>query len=138
MQTVVQLEGENKLVTTLKGVKSVTEFNGDTAISVSGHSDSWLLMLGARGQSLLPLTEHPLCPGSFHTLSRIFPPTLNFLNGETEAIIPPGNGRARVPLSWICLTGQQSTVIHYTPLGEASSYCRRGSFVHFLLACDGC
>lgn len=42
MQTVVQLEGENKLVTTLKGVKSVTEFNGDTAISVSGHSDSCL------------------------------------------------------------------------------------------------
>lgn len=35
MQAVVQLEGENKLVTTLKGIKSVTEFNGDTAISVS-------------------------------------------------------------------------------------------------------
>ncbi|XP_024599684.1 fatty acid-binding protein, liver [Neophocaena asiaeorientalis asiaeorientalis] len=33
VKTVVQLEGENKLVTTLKGVKSVTEFNGDTAIS---------------------------------------------------------------------------------------------------------
>uniref|UniRef100_A0A8C6F3L6 Fatty acid-binding protein, liver n=1 Tax=Monodon monoceros TaxID=40151 RepID=A0A8C6F3L6_MONMO len=35
VKAVVQLEGENKLVTTLKGIKSVTEFNGDTAISVS-------------------------------------------------------------------------------------------------------
>ncbi|TKC35434.1 fatty acid-binding protein, liver [Monodon monoceros] len=33
VKAVVQLEGENKLVTTLKGIKSVTEFNGDTAIS---------------------------------------------------------------------------------------------------------
>nr|XP_058935640.1 fatty acid-binding protein, liver [Kogia breviceps] len=35
VKAVVQLEGENKLVTTLKGIKSVTEFNGDTATSVS-------------------------------------------------------------------------------------------------------
>ncbi|XP_057598622.1 fatty acid-binding protein, liver [Hippopotamus amphibius kiboko] len=33
VKAVVQLEGENKLVTTLKGIKSVTEFNGDTVIS---------------------------------------------------------------------------------------------------------
>eukprot|EP00069_Balaena_mysticetus_P014434 bmy_22310T0 len=33
VKAVVQLEGENKLVTTLKGIKSVTEFNGDTATS---------------------------------------------------------------------------------------------------------
>ncbi|XP_007175370.1 fatty acid-binding protein, liver [Balaenoptera acutorostrata] len=32
-KAVVQLEGENKLVTTFKGIKSVTEFNGDTATS---------------------------------------------------------------------------------------------------------
>ncbi|XP_043841736.1 fatty acid-binding protein, liver [Dromiciops gliroides] len=30
VKTVVQLEGGNKLVTTLKGIKSVTELNGDT------------------------------------------------------------------------------------------------------------
>uniref|UniRef100_A0A2K6ET03 Cytosolic fatty-acid binding proteins domain-containing protein n=1 Tax=Propithecus coquereli TaxID=379532 RepID=A0A2K6ET03_PROCO len=28
--TVVQMEGNNKLVTTLKNIKSVTELNGDT------------------------------------------------------------------------------------------------------------
>eukprot|EP00070_Physeter_catodon_P001326 XP_007102601.1 fatty acid-binding protein, liver [Physeter catodon] len=33
VKAVVQLEGENKLVTTLKGIKSVTEFNGDTVTS---------------------------------------------------------------------------------------------------------
>ncbi|XP_045684072.1 fatty acid-binding protein, liver [Phyllostomus hastatus] len=30
VKTVVQKEGENKLVTTFKGIKSVTELNGDT------------------------------------------------------------------------------------------------------------
>ncbi|XP_074141105.1 fatty acid-binding protein, liver [Sminthopsis crassicaudata] len=30
VKTVVQMEGDNKLVTTLKGIKSVTELNGDT------------------------------------------------------------------------------------------------------------
>ncbi|XP_036607948.1 fatty acid-binding protein, liver-like [Trichosurus vulpecula] len=30
VKAVVQMEGDNKLVTTLKGVKSVTELNGDT------------------------------------------------------------------------------------------------------------
>ncbi|XP_044516369.1 fatty acid-binding protein, liver [Gracilinanus agilis] len=30
VKTVVQMEGNNKLVTTLKGIKSVTELNGDT------------------------------------------------------------------------------------------------------------
>ncbi|XP_012499643.1 PREDICTED: fatty acid-binding protein, liver [Propithecus coquereli] len=29
-KTVVQMEGNNKLVTTLKNIKSVTELNGDT------------------------------------------------------------------------------------------------------------
>ena len=38
LQAVVQLEGDNKLVTTFKGIKSVTEFSGDTVTSVSLHS----------------------------------------------------------------------------------------------------
>ncbi|XP_072807735.1 fatty acid-binding protein, liver-like [Vicugna pacos] len=33
VKAVVQLEGENKLVTTFKDIKSVTELNGDTIIS---------------------------------------------------------------------------------------------------------
>ncbi|EPY82065.1 fatty acid-binding protein, liver [Camelus ferus] len=33
VKAVVQLEGENKLVTTFKGIKSVTELNGDTITS---------------------------------------------------------------------------------------------------------
>ncbi|KAB1256978.1 Fatty acid-binding protein; liver [Camelus dromedarius] len=40
VKAVVQLEGENKLVTTFKGIKSVTELNGDTITSVSWPSDS--------------------------------------------------------------------------------------------------
>uniref|UniRef100_A0A4X1W4P5 Uncharacterized protein n=1 Tax=Sus scrofa TaxID=9823 RepID=A0A4X1W4P5_PIG len=35
VKTVVQLEGDNKLVTTFKGIKSVTELNGDIITSVS-------------------------------------------------------------------------------------------------------
>ncbi|XP_003420466.2 fatty acid-binding protein, liver [Loxodonta africana] len=35
VKTVVNLEGNNKLVTTFKGIKSVTELNGDTLTSVS-------------------------------------------------------------------------------------------------------
>ena len=42
LQTVIQKEGENKLVTTFKGIKSMTEFNGDTIIHVS-----WRLELAA-------------------------------------------------------------------------------------------
>lgn len=34
-QAVVQMEGNNKLVTQLKGIKSVTELNGDTITHVS-------------------------------------------------------------------------------------------------------
>lgn len=34
-QAVVQLEGNNKLVANLKGLKSVTELNGDTITNVS-------------------------------------------------------------------------------------------------------
>ncbi|XP_004708001.1 fatty acid-binding protein, liver [Echinops telfairi] len=33
VKAVVHLEGDNKLVTTFKGIKSVVEFNGDTVIS---------------------------------------------------------------------------------------------------------
>ncbi|XP_006875917.1 PREDICTED: fatty acid-binding protein, liver [Chrysochloris asiatica] len=33
IKTVVHMEGDNKLVTNLKGIKAVTEFNGDTVIS---------------------------------------------------------------------------------------------------------
>nr|AAX62515.1 liver fatty acid binding protein [Sus scrofa] len=33
VKTVVQLEGDNKLVTTFKGIKSVTELNGDIITS---------------------------------------------------------------------------------------------------------
>lgn len=42
LQAVVQKEGENKLVTTFKGIKSVTELNGDTITHVS-----WCLELAA-------------------------------------------------------------------------------------------
>ncbi|XP_060268099.1 fatty acid-binding protein, liver isoform X1 [Ovis aries] len=38
IKAVVQQEGDNKLVTTFKGIKSVTEFSGDTVTSVSLHS----------------------------------------------------------------------------------------------------
>nr|XP_020041276.1 fatty acid-binding protein, liver [Castor canadensis] len=38
IKAVVKQEGENKLVTTLKNIKSVTELNGDTLINVSWHS----------------------------------------------------------------------------------------------------
>ncbi|XP_075418656.1 fatty acid-binding protein, liver [Tenrec ecaudatus] len=33
VKAVVHLEGDNKLVTTFKGIKSVVEFNGDTVVS---------------------------------------------------------------------------------------------------------
>lgn len=39
-QAVVQMEGNNKLVTSLKGLKSVTELNGDTITHVSGEERS--------------------------------------------------------------------------------------------------
>ncbi|KAM5227784.1 fatty acid-binding protein, liver [Ctenodactylus gundi] len=42
VKTVVNLEGDNKLVTHFKNIKSVTEFSGDTVISVS-----WLAALCA-------------------------------------------------------------------------------------------
>lgn len=35
LQAVVKMEGDNKMVTTFKGIKSVTEFNGDTITNVS-------------------------------------------------------------------------------------------------------
>ena len=35
LQAVVKLEGDNKMVTTFKGIKSVTELNGDTITNVS-------------------------------------------------------------------------------------------------------
>lgn len=35
LQTVVKIEGGNKMVTNLKGIKSVTELNGDTITNVS-------------------------------------------------------------------------------------------------------
>ncbi|KAB1256823.1 Fatty acid-binding protein; liver [Camelus dromedarius] len=44
VKAVVQLEGENKLVTTFKGIKSVTELNGDTITSVSWPSDSTMTL----------------------------------------------------------------------------------------------
>uniref|UniRef100_A0A8C2QV01 Fatty acid-binding protein, liver n=1 Tax=Capra hircus TaxID=9925 RepID=A0A8C2QV01_CAPHI len=39
IKAVVQLEGDNKLVTTLKGIKSVTEFSGDTVTSTMTKGD---------------------------------------------------------------------------------------------------
>uniref|UniRef100_A0A2K5Y3U4 Fatty acid-binding protein, liver n=1 Tax=Mandrillus leucophaeus TaxID=9568 RepID=A0A2K5Y3U4_MANLE len=39
VKTVVQLEGNNKLVTTFKNIKSVTELNGDIITSVSWCSE---------------------------------------------------------------------------------------------------
>lgn len=39
LQAVVQMEGDNKLVTTFKGIKSVTELNGDVITNVSWHSE---------------------------------------------------------------------------------------------------
>ena len=35
VKAVVKLEGDNKMVTTFKGIKSVTELNGDTITNVS-------------------------------------------------------------------------------------------------------
>ncbi|XP_036605002.1 fatty acid-binding protein, liver-like [Trichosurus vulpecula] len=40
VKTVVQMEGNNKLVTTLKGVKAVTELNGDTLINTMTLGDT--------------------------------------------------------------------------------------------------
>lgn len=40
-QVVVQMEGNNKLVTEIKGMKSVTELNGDTITHVSAEGQ-WL------------------------------------------------------------------------------------------------
>lgn len=39
LQAVVQMEGDNKLVTTFKGIKSVSELNGDIITNVSWHSE---------------------------------------------------------------------------------------------------
>uniref|UniRef100_A0A8C0AFE4 Fatty acid-binding protein, liver n=1 Tax=Bos mutus grunniens TaxID=30521 RepID=A0A8C0AFE4_BOSMU len=39
IKAVVQQEGDNKLVTTFKGIKSVTEFNGDTVTSTMTKGD---------------------------------------------------------------------------------------------------
>uniref|UniRef100_A0A7N4NMZ7 Fatty acid-binding protein, liver n=1 Tax=Sarcophilus harrisii TaxID=9305 RepID=A0A7N4NMZ7_SARHA len=47
VKTVVQMEGDNKLVTTLKGIKSVTELNGDTITNVS--DQGFLFLLGCGG-----------------------------------------------------------------------------------------
>uniref|UniRef100_A0A8U7MKC5 Fatty acid binding protein 1 n=1 Tax=Corvus moneduloides TaxID=1196302 RepID=A0A8U7MKC5_CORMO len=41
VKAVVQMEGDNKLVTQLKGMKSVTELNGDTITHVSAE-EPWL------------------------------------------------------------------------------------------------
>lgn len=38
LQAVVTMEGDNKMVTSFKGMKSVTELNGDTITNVSQHS----------------------------------------------------------------------------------------------------
>lgn len=40
-QVVVQMEGNNKLVADMKGMKSVTELNGDTITHVSAEGQ-WL------------------------------------------------------------------------------------------------
>ncbi|XP_036729393.1 fatty acid-binding protein, liver [Balaenoptera musculus] len=47
-KAVVQLEGENKLVTTFKGIKSVTEFNGDTATSTMTLGDIAFKLISKR------------------------------------------------------------------------------------------
>ncbi|XP_045739698.2 fatty acid-binding protein, liver [Mirounga angustirostris] len=39
VKAVVQMEGDNKLVTTFKGIKSMTELNGDVITNVSWHSE---------------------------------------------------------------------------------------------------
>lgn len=38
LQAVVKMEGDNKMVTSFKGMTSVTELNGDTITNVSWHS----------------------------------------------------------------------------------------------------
>lgn len=52
LQTVVKLEGENKLVTSFKNIKSVTELSGDTIINVSWFSELWLPELEWEGQQV--------------------------------------------------------------------------------------
>lgn len=37
LQAVVQMEGDNKMVADLNGIKSVTELKGDTIINVRPH-----------------------------------------------------------------------------------------------------
>ncbi|XP_031297150.2 fatty acid-binding protein, liver [Camelus dromedarius] len=48
VKAVVQLEGENKLVTTFKGIKSVTELNGDTITSTMTLGDIVLKRISKR------------------------------------------------------------------------------------------
>ncbi|XP_068957066.1 fatty acid-binding protein, liver [Petaurus breviceps papuanus] len=47
VKTVVNMEGDNKLVSNIKGIKSVTELNGDTITSVSDRV--FLFLFGCGG-----------------------------------------------------------------------------------------
>ncbi|XP_036608341.1 fatty acid-binding protein, liver-like [Trichosurus vulpecula] len=48
VKAVMQMEGDNKLVTTLKGVKSVTELNGDTLTNTMTLGDIVLKRISKR------------------------------------------------------------------------------------------
>lgn len=60
-QAIVQMEGNNKLVADLKGLKSVTELNGDTITNVSveerGNGQSYGAYSCLQGSGPTKLTE---------------------------------------------------------------------------------
>ena len=49
LQAVVKMEGDNKMVTSFKGMTSVTELSGDTIINVSWHSGLAMPVLEVKG-----------------------------------------------------------------------------------------
>ncbi|XP_023376281.1 fatty acid-binding protein, liver-like [Pteropus vampyrus] len=57
IKTVVKMEDENKLVTTIKGIKSITELNGDIITNVSWCSKLWFPML--EGRRKVKIEEQP-------------------------------------------------------------------------------
>lgn len=62
VKAVVNLEGENRLVTSFKGIKSVSELNGDTVTHVSWRSELVAPMLGGRREvQSEEQPPHPCC-----------------------------------------------------------------------------
>lgn len=143
LQAVVQMEGDNKLVTSFKGIKSITELNGDIITNVSWCSElaapsAWGEKKGEEEGAGFPTTFPVvnLCyhllrthyiPDSLHTLSLIFPTTLSVLMGKLRQ--QPGNGRGRVPLNGVFHGATiHSCILHN--LTESHSRCRHFRFVY--------